>query len=80
VGPYEIVARRDIAPGDELTIDYGTNSDSADFSMRCRCPSRLCRGVVSGQDWRRAELQDRYRGHWVPALEKRIAADPSRPS
>jgi uncharacterized protein len=73
VGPYEISTRRPVEPGDELTIDYGTHSAEG-FSMACRCGSPLCRGIVSGDDWRLPALQDRYRNHWVPALEDRISA------
>jgi SET domain-containing protein len=72
VGPYEIATRRDIRRGQELTIDYATSSGAGAFSMECRCGAHLCRGEVSSEDWRRPELQDRYRGHWVPALEERI--------
>ncbi len=67
-GPYEIVTRWPIGVGEELT--YATQTEG--FSMTCRCGSSRCRGEVSGSDWRRPDLQDRYRGHWVPALENRI--------
>jgi hypothetical protein len=72
VGPYEIATRRRVDAGEELTIDYATHTARADFSMPCRCGADGCRGVVTGQDWQRAELQDRYAGHWVPALAARI--------
>ena len=68
-GPYELVARRDLEPGDELTLDYGTISGAPGFTMPCRCGSELCRGVVTSEDWRRPELRARYRGRWVPALD-----------
>jgi len=73
-GPHEIATRRAIDVGEELTVDYGTQSGAAGFSMVCSCGSHLCRGVVSSNDWRLAALQLRYRHHWVPALEARIAA------
>jgi SET domain-containing protein len=72
LGPYEIVARRDIEPGDEVTIDYGTQSGAPGFSMACDCAADLCRGVVTSDDWKLAHLQAIYAGHWVPALEERI--------
>ena len=68
-GPYDIVARGPIIAGDELTIDYGTNSGAPGFEMHCRCGSGLCRGVVSSDDWRLDALQGRYRDHWTPALQ-----------
>jgi hypothetical protein len=30
--------------------------------MQCRCGARNCRGVITGQDWRKKELQEKYRG------------------
>jgi hypothetical protein len=72
VGPYEIGTRRKIGAGEELTVDYGTHSGMWAFRLRCTCRSSLCRGEVTSDDWRRPELQDRYRGHWVPALKNRI--------
>ena len=68
VGPYELAARRDIAIGEELTNDYATSTAEPGFVMACSCGSRQCRGVVTGNDWRRPDLNARYSGHWVPAL------------
>jgi hypothetical protein len=59
-----LVARRDIAAGEELTNDYATSTTSPDFVMECACGTALCRGVVTGDDWRLTELRDRYGSHW----------------
>ena len=40
--------------------------------MDCVCGSALCRGVVTGLDWQRDELQERYGEHWTPGLLKLI--------
>lgn len=72
VGPYELAARRDLASGEELTNDYGTSTGAPGFVMACSCGSALCRGTVTGDDWRRPDLQTRYGRHWVPALLTRI--------
>jgi hypothetical protein len=68
VGPFELAARRDIAAGEELTNDYATSTFEPDFVLVCSCGSASCRGTVTGDDWRRAELRSRYGEHWVPAL------------
>jgi SET domain-containing protein len=73
VGPYDIATRRPVAAGEELTIDYGTQSGASGFSMTCDCGSPQCRSVISSSDWRLPYLQARYRNHWVPALEERIS-------
>jgi SET domain-containing protein len=66
--PYTLVARRDITAGAELTNDYATSTGEPDFAMPCRCGTAVCRGVVTGRDWARPDLRQRYGGHWVPAL------------
>ncbi len=70
--PYTLTARRRIEIGEELTNDYATSTGADEFMMACSCGSTLCRGVVTGGDWRRQELEDRYTDHWVPALLRRI--------
>jgi uncharacterized protein len=65
-------ARRDIAEGEEITIDYALQTGVDEWSMACRCGSPVCRGVVRGSDWRLAEVQARYRGHFAPFLNRRI--------
>ncbi|MFI5710715.1 GNAT family N-acetyltransferase [Kribbella sp. NPDC051620] len=67
VDAVTLVARRDIPAGEEVTNDYGTCTGT-EFEMTCGCGSALCRGVVTGEDWRREDLQERYGDHWVPVL------------
>jgi uncharacterized protein len=69
---YTLVARRPIMAGEEVTSDYATSTGIADFAMDCACGSALCRRVITGEDWRRAELQARYGDHWTPVLLDRI--------
>lgn len=80
IGPYEIAARQDIAAGEEITLDYATTSGAAGFSMPCRCGTASCRGQVTSEDWRGAELQYRYGDHWVPALGERIRRSSGQPA
>jgi hypothetical protein len=68
------VARRDILPGQELTMDYAMirEDDSLVWRFECRCGSALCRGKVTGRDWRLPELQARYAGYFSPFINQRI--------
>ena len=70
-----VVARRDIGAGEELTIDYALHTANRDWELDgpCNCGSPLCRGSVRGSDWRLPEVQDRYRGHFSPFINERIA-------
>ncbi len=50
-GAYDLIARRAIMPGDEITFDYAmANYTIGHFPSRCGCGSQLCRGSVTG--WR----------------------------
>ncbi|MBY0374618.1 MAG: hypothetical protein K2Q23_11530, partial [Bryobacteraceae bacterium] len=44
-GAREVLALRDIGPGDELTYDYCINS-SGDTVWQCSCTSPHCRGRI----------------------------------
>jgi len=69
-----VIARRDIQPAEELTIDYATlDLDGRHRIKPCRCGTLLCRGQVTGSDWRLPELQQRYRGHFMPFIERCMA-------
>jgi SET domain-containing protein len=69
---FTLEARRDIASGEEVTVDYALQSAISDWQMACNCGSPQCRKVVRGDDWMRPELQVRYRGHFSPFLNRRI--------
>src|SRR5438045_2910448 len=58
---------------EELTLDYALFSVAPEWRMECHCGSSLCRGVVTGNDWRLLELQERYAGHFSPFINARIA-------
>lgn len=51
---------RDIAAGEELTIDYAMIEDD-ETELECRCGQVFCRGTITGRDWRRPELQTEVR-------------------
>jgi len=74
VGPFTLAARRDIAAGEELTIDYATQTANPRVRLDCCCGSSRCRGTVTGEDWRLGELRERYGEHWVPVVLHKIAA------
>ncbi len=70
-GQIVFVALREIAPDEELLLDYAMLDDH-DETMECRCGAERCRGVVTGRDWRRADLQERYRGYFPSFLARKI--------
>jgi hypothetical protein len=76
VDEVRVVARRDLAAGEEITVDAATWDDGTltDYAPggRCTCGSAKCRGTLSPEDWRLPELQREYAGHFSPFLAERI--------
>jgi uncharacterized protein len=79
-GDILLVAMRDIAPGEELTIDYALFLADPGFAMECRCGTAACRGMVTGTDWMRADLRERYRGWFSWWLQQKITQTQDHPS
>jgi hypothetical protein len=69
-----IIARRAIDAGEELTLDYALTTTEPGWALDqpCQCGSPLCRGMVTGNDWRLPDMQARYAGHFVPYINDRI--------
>lgn len=68
------VARRDIAPGEEITIDYALFTVQPEWALEqpCRCGADVCRHTITGNDWQRLEVQQRYYPHFSPFINARI--------
>jgi SET domain-containing protein len=69
-----LVARRDIEAGEEVTVDYAMFTTQSNWIMdsRCRCGSPYCRRIITGDDWMLEDLQERYRGHFSPFINRKI--------
>ena len=77
-GQIAFVAMRDIAAGEELTHDWAT-TDDLDYEMECRCGSPRCRRIITGKDWMKPGLQNRYRGWFSWHIQRKIDFLASRP-
>ena len=71
-GQIVFVAMRDIQAGEELTHDWATTDDDT-YEMECKCGAPTCRKVITGQDWRRADLQEKYAGYMSWYLMNKLA-------
>lgn len=67
-----LVAMRDIQPDEEVCIDYAMCDGTPYDEFVCGCGTDLCRGHVTGSDWRLPSLQARYDGFFSPYLQRRI--------
>eukprot|EP01125_Pyxidicula_operculata_P018897 TRINITY_DN677_c0_g1_i1.p1 TRINITY_DN677_c0_g1~~TRINITY_DN677_c0_g1_i1.p1 ORF type:complete len:213 (+),score=47.71 TRINITY_DN677_c0_g1_i1:269-907(+) len=71
---FTLVARRDVAEGEELTFDYATSESEPNPAMpMCLCGASVCRGEVLPDDYLLPEVQERYGNHFVSYLKERIA-------
>ena len=51
LGVFDLFARREIASGEEITVDYAMRNYVVEhFPPECLCGSAICRGLVTG--WR----------------------------
>ncbi len=71
-GQIALVALRDIQAGEEVCYDYAMTDGSPYDEFTCQCGEPTCRKRVSGEDWMRRDLQERYRGYFSPYLQRRI--------
>lgn len=60
-GRFKLVAMKDIAQGEELTLDYDTMEDS-DWVMsdECECGTERCRKTIKGFRFLPKEIVDEY--------------------
>jgi uncharacterized protein len=77
-GAVTLCAMRDIAAGEEITLDQGTwNFEDEGYvwdQPECSCGAAQCRKTLTNDDWTLPALQARYKGHFHPAIQKKIDA------
>lgn len=73
-GQIELVATRKIQAGEVISFDYAICTSEPDFRMECFCRAESCRKVITGEDWKTAALQKKYKGYFQPYLERKIRA------
>ena len=71
-GQIFLVAMKGIKRDEEITFDYSMVLCGSEFKMRCRCGKKSCRKVITANDWKKQELQKRYRGYFSYFLQQKI--------
>jgi len=71
-----IVAKRDIGAGEEITLDQGTwnfeDKTYTDNEELCSCGAKNCRKILTENDWKIPSVQEKYKGHFHPLIQKMI--------
>ena len=75
LGSILLVAIRPIGAGEELCYDYAMSDGSPYDEFDCSCGAAGCRRRITGNDWSRPELIERYRGWYSAYLQARIDRD-----
>ena len=70
-GQIVFVAMRNVTSGEELTHDWAT-TDDLDYELECQCGTPNCRGTITGKDWTKKELQEKYKGWFCWFLQRKI--------
>ena len=71
-GQIALVAMRDIEVDEEVCFDYAMCDGSPYDEFICSCGTHTCRGNITGEDWKRPDLRERYTGYYMPYLQRRI--------
>ncbi|MBY0358688.1 MAG: SET domain-containing protein-lysine N-methyltransferase [Candidatus Obscuribacterales bacterium] len=73
-GQIAYVSLRVIRAGEELTMDYGISCNDPELQLECNCGSSQCRKFITGVDWKRPELQERYKNKFSCLVQGAIDA------
>ncbi len=75
-GQIFIVAMRDIAKGEEVTIDYAMVLYKAKigprYKLSCLCGEPSCRKIITDEDWKNDELKKKYKGYFQYFIQEKI--------
>lgn len=76
-GQIFLVAMRDIEVGEQISFDYcmvlSKPSDVEElYEFECKCLSKLCRKSITWDDWKKPDLQQKYKGYFQWYLEEKI--------
>lgn len=71
-GQIVIVALRDISVGEELLYDYAMTEVDPEYKFNVVCHHSTCRKVITGSDWKKKELQQKYKGFFSLFIQEKI--------
>ena len=74
---FTLTARRDIEPGEEITLDQATwNVEDVyiETGEPCACAAMTCRRTLTEEDWQRTDVQQQYAGHFHPMIQALMKA------
>jgi len=77
-GTSSVISLSDIAIGEELTFDYAMTDSSEYDQFDCACGKLNCRGKITGKDWQKSELKEKYNNYFSAFISKLIKLSHSK--
>jgi SET domain-containing protein len=74
----DFIAIRRIRADEELTYDYALVETAPNLRWRCKCRSKQCRGVVTGNDWKEPALRRRVGRYFHPYIRATVRREAGR--
>lgn len=75
-GQIFLVAMRNIKKNEQVTFDYSMvlfrSRNGVNYKFDCNCGEKECRGSVTNNDWKKKEIQKKYKGYFQYFLEEKI--------
>ena len=62
------VTTRTVKSGEELAWDYGMGVSYSKYNLICKCKSKNCRKVITGNDWKDKEFVKKNRKYFLRDL------------
>ena len=62
------ITTRNIKGGEELAIDYGVAVSNPDFKLVCKCKSKNCRKIITGNDWLNEKFVEKNKNYFLREL------------
>lgn len=66
------IALKNIKEDSELCYDYSLVTCNPTYKLICRCGSKKCRGVITGNDWKDAVYRTKNFAHMSPEVKAYI--------
>ncbi len=72
---FTLIAKRPIKKDEEITADYSIWECDKNYVSKweCKCGEKYCRKKITGNDYKLSEVQKRYKDHFSPFINKKIA-------
>lgn len=75
-GQIFLVAMRPIIKNEEVTFDYAMTlcraKKAKPYRLKCMCRTKNCRGIITDNDWKRKDLQLKYKDYFQYFIQEKI--------